>query len=40
MALTNIKEIDLSYSGNKTVSSKGIVNSTEYLFGSYREAGK
>ena len=40
MALIKIKEIYLSYSGNKIVSSKDIVNFTEYLFESYRKAGK
>ena len=39
MALIKIKN-HLSYQGNEIVSSKGIVNFTKYLFGSYRKVGK
>ena len=40
MALTNIKKNMLGVFGNKIVSSKGIVNFTKYLLGSYRKAWK
>ena len=40
MTLSQIKEINLSYSGKKNVSSKDIINFTKDLFGAYRKNGK